>query len=98
MHIAQDEPVTNGATEYGKNVVTGLQKEARLEQSAVQNLTKEQDHVLKTFRMLIADLCQQFNGGHPGQVFPMKLAEARLTSTLVAQLAWRPLESHSGSM
>ena len=22
--------------------------------------------VLKTFRLLIADLCQQFNGGHPG--------------------------------
>lgn len=24
------------------------------------------DLVLKTFRILIADLCQQFNGGHPG--------------------------------
>lgn len=24
------------------------------------------DVVLKTFRILIADLCQQFNGGHPG--------------------------------
>ncbi len=24
------------------------------------------DKVLKTFRLLIADLCQQFNGGHPG--------------------------------
>lgn len=28
---------------------------------------KEQhDLVLKTFRLLIADICQQFNGGHPG--------------------------------
>jgi dihydroxyacetone synthase len=66
MHLAQDDPGTNGTTEYGKNVVTGLQKEEKLEQSSVQNLTKEQDHVLKTFRILIADLCQQFNGGHPG--------------------------------
>jgi dihydroxyacetone synthase len=98
MHLAGDEPVTNGATEYGKNVVIGLQKEERLEQSSVQNLTKEQDHVLKTFRILIADLCQQFNGGHPGQVIPVKLAEARLTSISVVQLVWRPSESHSGSM
>ena len=29
-------------------------------------LSAEHDHVLKTFRLLIADLCQQFNGGHPG--------------------------------
>lgn len=26
------------------------------------------DLVLRQFRCLIADLCQQFNGGHPGQV------------------------------
>lgn len=27
---------------------------------------KEHDLVLRTFRVLIADLVQQFNGGHPG--------------------------------
>jgi len=27
--------------------------------------------VLKTFRCLIADLCQQFNGGHPGGAMGM---------------------------
>jgi dihydroxyacetone synthase len=32
----------------------------------VQTLSKEHDLVLRTFRLLIADLCQQFNGGHPG--------------------------------
>lgn len=32
----------------------------------VQRLSKGHDLVLKTFRMLIADLCQQFGGGHPG--------------------------------
>lgn len=66
MHTSQDSPQVNGSTSYGKNVVDGLQKEAKLEQSSIQNLSKEQDHVLKTFRLLIADLCQQFNGGHPG--------------------------------
>lgn len=32
----------------------------------VQQLSKDHDLVLRTFRMLIADLCQQFGGGHPG--------------------------------
>lgn len=32
----------------------------------VQKLSKDHDTVLKTFRLLIADLCQQFGGGHPG--------------------------------
>jgi dihydroxyacetone synthase len=66
MHTSQDSPQVNGSTGYGQNVVDGLKKEAKLEQSSVQKLSKEQDHVLKTFRLLIADLCQQFNGGHPG--------------------------------
>jgi dihydroxyacetone synthase len=68
MHTSQDSPQVNGSTGYGKNVVDGLMKEAKLEQSSVQKLSKEQDYVLKTFRLLIADLCQQFNGGHPGLV------------------------------
>ena len=32
----------------------------------VQAEKGKHDIVLKTFRILIADLCQQFNGGHPG--------------------------------
>lgn len=44
--------VTNGAsTSPAKAVTAGKDKH---------------DIVLKTFRILIADLCQQFNGGHPG--------------------------------
>lgn len=27
---------------------------------------EKHDRVLKVFRAFIADLCQQFNGGHPG--------------------------------
>lgn len=34
----------------------------------VQQLSKDHDLVLKTFRMLVTDLCQQFGGGHPGYV------------------------------
>jgi dihydroxyacetone synthase len=66
MHLSQNSPAVNGSTEYGNNVTKALQEEERLERSSVQKLSKEQDHVLKTFRLLIADLCQQFNGGHPG--------------------------------
>lgn len=69
MHLAQDTSQANGATNYGKNVVEGLKKEEKIEQAAVRRLSNEQDHVLKSFRLLIADLCQQFNGGHPGYVF-----------------------------
>jgi dihydroxyacetone synthase len=68
MHLAKDSPAVNGSTQYGDNVLKGLQEEERKEQSSVQKLTNEQEHVLKTFRLLIADLCQQFNGGHPGCV------------------------------
>ena len=32
----------------------------------VQAEKDKHDIILKTFRILIADLCQQFNGGHPG--------------------------------
>ncbi|KAL5355501.1 Transketolase, thiamine diphosphate binding domain-containing protein [Aspergillus floccosus] len=36
-----------------------------------QQLSKDHDLVLRTFRMLIADLCQQFGGGHPGGAIGM---------------------------
>jgi dihydroxyacetone synthase len=53
-------------TDYGENVVNGLKKEEKAEELSVQKLSEEHDLVLKTFRVLIADLCQQFGGGHPG--------------------------------
>ncbi|KAJ5605428.1 hypothetical protein N7510_008209 [Penicillium lagena] len=37
----------------------------------VQQVSKDHDLVLKTVRLLIADLCQQFNGGHPGGAIGM---------------------------
>ncbi|KAJ5815761.1 hypothetical protein N7474_007538 [Penicillium riverlandense] len=48
--------------------VNGTSKSAL---SLVQQLSKDHDLVLKTFRLLIADLCQQFNGGHPGGAIGM---------------------------
>lgn len=66
MHLAQGTQAGSGTTSYGNNVVEGLKKEEKIENASVKKLSKEQDHVLKTFRLLIADLCQQFNGGHPG--------------------------------
>jgi dihydroxyacetone synthase len=68
MHLAENTTQANGATDYGKNVVEGLKKEEKVEAASVQKLSDDQDHVLKSFRLLIADLCQQFNGGHPGYV------------------------------
>lgn len=34
--------------------------------SVAARLSREHDLVLKTYRILIADLCQQFGMGHPG--------------------------------
>ncbi|KAF1954972.1 transketolase [Byssothecium circinans] len=73
MPIDSETSAGNGTghTEYGKNAVNGLKKEEEVEKSAVKKLTKEHDLVLRTFRLLIADLCQQFNGGHPGGAIGM---------------------------
>ena len=61
----------HGETLYGTNVVNGLKKEEEVEKASLQNLSPGQDHVLKTFRLLIADLCGQFDGGHPGGAIGM---------------------------
>lgn len=68
MYVELDKTRANGhgETAYGGNVVDRLKKEETTEKAAMKKLSKEHDHVLKTFRLLIADLCQQFNGGHPG--------------------------------
>lgn len=46
----------------------GVQKAVPSALPLVQKLSQDHDLVLKTFRLLIADLCQQFSGGHPGYV------------------------------
>ena len=61
----------NGQPSYGKAAVNGILQEAKEEKSSISKLTSEQDLVLRTFRILIADLCQQFKGGHPGGAIGM---------------------------
>jgi dihydroxyacetone synthase len=56
--------ITNGYTDH--NVALGLSSQKSLAGKDSAKLTAEEDLVLKAFRVLIADLCQQFKGGHPG--------------------------------
>ncbi|TFB01938.1 Dihydroxyacetone synthase [Trichoderma ghanense] len=52
---------------------------------------KEHDLVLKTFRLLISDLCQQFNGGHPGGAIGMAAIGIALWKYV---MSYAPLESN----
>lgn len=61
-------PLANGHTTYGKIAIGSIVNEEQKEANAISKLTPGQDIALKTFRILIADLCQQFKGGHPGYV------------------------------
>ncbi|OQE39053.1 hypothetical protein PENCOP_c007G02454 [Penicillium coprophilum] len=54
--------------EHQPNAIDGVPGSAM---PIVHKLSKDHDLVLKTFRLLIADLCQQFNGGHPGGAIGM---------------------------
>ncbi|SPO06982.1 probable transketolase [Cephalotrichum gorgonifer] len=58
--ILDTTPVSNGASK-------ATSSPAQL----VKADSNKHDIVLKTFRLLIADLCQQFNGGHPGGAIGM---------------------------
>ncbi|RAH69166.1 transketolase family protein [Aspergillus aculeatinus CBS 121060] len=55
MAVGLDHSLVNGASAF----------------PLVRQLSKDHDQVLKTFRLLIADLCQQFGGGHPGGAIGM---------------------------
>lgn len=66
MVDVQSQPKLNGHANYGSNVTNALAQEEQIENKSVQKLSKEHDIVLKTFRILIADLCAQYSAGHPG--------------------------------
>ena len=66
MAEVQRHPNLNGGAGYGAKVADAYKQEERIENASVQKLSKEHDLVLKTFRILIADLCAQFKAGHPG--------------------------------
>jgi hypothetical protein len=91
MHLAEDSRPANGGTEYGRNAVSGLMQEEKAERGAVQQLTNEQDHVLKSFRPTIQR--------RPSRV--LRLTPTRLEITdmkIEAQSEWQPSEWLYGSM
>ncbi|KPI40299.1 Dihydroxyacetone synthase [Cyphellophora attinorum] len=57
----------NGANDYSKSAV---KKVVEADQNG-GNVSDEHALVLKTLRVLVADLCQQFKGGHPGGAIGM---------------------------
>jgi dihydroxyacetone synthase len=57
-----------------KPVTTKLNGVTGVAAVELQDIEKS-DTVLKYFRAYIADLCQQFNGGHPGYLFTKILVQ-----------------------
>lgn len=68
MTVSIADGVANGGpsttpktTEYGHVAANKI-----LEQTVENDSQSKHPLVLQSFRLLIADLCQQFGGGHPG--------------------------------
>ena len=69
------EPVVlNGSTLYQTDYGSAATKMIVNETISEESNDNDDVLVLKTFRLLVADLCEQFNGGHPGYV-SLKLSE-----------------------
>ncbi|KAH8698178.1 dihydroxyacetone synthase, partial [Phaeosphaeriaceae sp. PMI808] len=64
-------PDVNGSTAYGKATVNGLLEREETPTAPSQTSTEDMTLVLQSFRLLIADLCQQFGMGHPGSAIGM---------------------------
>ena len=71
----------NGSTSYGKATVDGLSKAESVPSAPGKYSREDLQLVLQSFRLLIADLCEQFNMGHPGFVFANRLHSIELTLT-----------------
>lgn len=65
QHETQDIPVKPLDKKINGTDTSQAVEELKLEED------EKHDKVLKVFRCLIADLCQQFNGGHPGGAMSM---------------------------
>jgi len=61
---------TNGSTSYGEAVVDGLLEKASTPSAPSKSSIEDVQLTLQSFRLLIADLCEQFGMGHPGFVSP----------------------------
>ena len=80
--------IGNGTIEPMSQVVHSKQEPAKRQQEDDLRL------VIQSFRLLIADLCQQFNMGHPGLVSSCRAEQISeiLTQTLLGpevQWAWQ---------
>lgn len=64
-------PSTNGSTAYGSATVDKLLKTEKKPTAPTETSKDEIELVLQSFRLLIADLCQQFGMGHPGSAIGM---------------------------
>jgi dihydroxyacetone synthase len=64
-------PDTNGSTAYGSATVNGLLKKEAKPSAPSRTSSEDMALVLQSFRLLIADLCQQFGMGHPGSAIGM---------------------------
>ncbi|KAJ8605042.1 hypothetical protein MRB53_041554 [Persea americana] len=65
---------TNGhvkSTAYGENVANGVIKATKIATAPGAESKEDVQLVLKTFRLMVGDLCQQFNMGHPGSAMGM---------------------------
>lgn len=62
------EDVLGSASQLAAHTGYGQQAVNKLQHELLEKTTGDDDHniVLKSFRLLVADLCQQFGGGHPG--------------------------------
>lgn len=81
--------------------VLGAQIDGTVGAAALQlEEADKHDQVLRVFRCLIADLCEQFGGGHPGGMSSCLLESSRykIDSSQQVPWAWQPLVCRSGSM
>ncbi|KAH7382467.1 Transketolase, thiamine diphosphate binding domain-containing protein [Phaeosphaeria sp. MPI-PUGE-AT-0046c] len=62
---------TNGTTPYGDATVDALLENEGTPSAPAQTSKEDMALVLQSFRLLIADLCQQFGMGHPGSAIGM---------------------------
>lgn len=59
------------STHYGKNLVDGIVEADKKPTAPGVSSKDEVQLVLHTFRLMVGDLCQQFNMGHPGSAMGM---------------------------
>lgn len=64
-------PDVNGSTAYGEATVNRLLGKEQKPSAPAGTSKDEMQLVLQSFRLLIADLCQQFGMGHPGSAIGM---------------------------